>query len=527
MKKFLNKAHLGDVVIQGDGLQYPRKAKVFIGDAKEGYEKGDLLDANAVSEVVGDIIGAAPEALDTIKELAEAIGDDADFINTINNKVDNEVSRAVDAEQDLSDAIDAESDRAIAAEESIQSRLTLNTNSLSDQISAEQTRATAVEQQLDTALQTETSNRTAADQALSGRIDQIIIDSGQSVTGETTRARAAEEALDSKIDQEITDRQTAVTNEATARQNADTTLQDNIDAEQTRAEGAEEALDQAKADKATTLSGYNITDAYTKSETDDLLDEKQDNIADLATIRSGASAGSTAYQKPASGIPSADMATAVQSLLDAASTALQPANLDTLNGKVAALEALVSEDSDPTAAIDKFNEIVAFLEGITNTETLEGIIGGIGSSISAVQDQLTLNTSVLSEQIDAKYTKPNTGVPYSDLSSDVQGSLGLADSAVQDNDYVHTDNNYTTAEKQKLSGIAANAQVNILEGVQVNGSDLQITDKKVDVTIPTTLSDLSDDSTHRLVTDAEKSTWNGKQDAIECATDSDIEAIFA
>jgi hypothetical protein len=33
-------------------------------------------------------------------------------------------------------------------------------------------------------------------------------------------------------------------------------------------------------------------------------------------------------------------------------------------------------------------------------------------------------------------------------------------------------------------------------------------------TIPSALSDLSDDSTHRTVTDTEKSTWNGKQDAL-------------
>jgi hypothetical protein len=32
--------------------------------------------------------------------------------------------------------------------------------------------------------------------------------------------------------------------------------------------------------------------------------------------------------------------------------------------------------------------------------------------------------------------------------------------------------------------------------------------------IPDQLSDLSDDSTHRLVTDTEKSTWSGKQDAL-------------
>lgn len=34
-----------------------------------------------------------------------------------------------------------------------------------------------------------------------------------------------------------------------------------------------------------------------------------------------------------------------------------------------------------------------------------------------------------------------------------------------------------------------------------------------DQTIPTALSDLSDDSTHRLVTDTEKSTWDGKADS--------------
>lgn len=50
---------------------------------------------------------------------------------------------------------------------------------------------------------------------------------------------------------------------------------------------------------------------------------KQDAIADLATIRSGASAGATAYQKPATGIPATDLAAAVQTSLWLADTALQ------------------------------------------------------------------------------------------------------------------------------------------------------------------------------------------------------------
>lgn len=42
-------------------------------------------------------------------------------------------------------------------------------------------------------------------------------------------------------------------------------------------------------------------------------------------------------------------------------------------------------------------------------------------------------------------------------------------------------NDYTTDEKTKLSGIEKGAQANVLEGVQVNGTDLEITNKKVNV----------------------------------------------
>ena len=42
-----------------------------------------------------------------------------------------------------------------------------------------------------------------------------------------------------------------------------------------------------------------------------------------------------------------------------------------------------------------------------------------------------------------------------------------------------------------------------------------LTDKP---TIPTALSDLSEDATHRVVTDTEKTTWNGKADATHIHT---------
>jgi hypothetical protein len=54
---------------------------------------------------------------------------------------------------------------------------------------------------------------------------------------------------------------------------------------------------------------------------------------------------------------------------------------------------------------------------------------------------------------------------------------------VSDANYVHSDNNYTTAEKNKLSRIAAGAQVNKIETVKVNGTALSIDASKA-VNIP-------------------------------------------
>ena len=55
-------------------------------------------------------------------------------------------------------------------------------------------------------------------------------------------------------------------------------------------------------------------------------------------------------------------------------------------------------------------------------------------------------------------------------------------------------NDYTTTEKNKLSGIASGAQVNVIETVKVNGTALSVSNKAVDVTVPTKVSDLTNDS---------------------------------
>lgn len=71
---------------------------------------------------------------------------------------------------------------------------------------------------------------------------------------------------------------------------------------------------------------------------------------------------------------------------------------------------------------------------------------------------------------------------------------------VTDSSYVHTDNNYTTTEKNKLSGVANGAQVNVIETVKVNGTAQTVTSKAVNITVPTKIGDLTNDGNY--VTDA-------------------------
>lgn len=70
-----------------------------------------------------------------------------------------------------------------------------------------------------------------------------------------------------------------------------------------------------------------------------------------------------------------------------------------------------------------------------------------------------------------------------------------------DAEYVHTDNNYTDAEKTKLSGVATGAQVNTIETIKVNGTAQTVTSKAVDIAVPTKTSDITNDSGYITISD--------------------------
>ena len=72
-----------------------------------------------------------------------------------------------------------------------------------------------------------------------------------------------------------------------------------------------------------------------------------------------------------------------------------------------------------------------------------------------------------------------------------------------DANYIHTDNNYTTAEKNKLSGIAAGAQVNKIESIKVNGTAQTITSKAVDITVPTNNNQLTNGAGYQTASEVQ------------------------
>lgn len=92
------------------------------------------------------------------------------------------------------------------------------------------------------------------------------------------------------------------------------------------------------------------------------------------------------------------------------------------------------------------------------------------------------NKITVDDKIDEESTNPvQNKVISAELSKKVNSVSGKGLST----------NDYTNAEKEKLEGIAAGAQVNIIESIKVNGTAQTITDKSVNITVPTNTNQLT------------------------------------
>lgn len=89
------------------------------------------------------------------------------------------------------------------------------------------------------------------------------------------------------------------------------------------------------------------------------------------------------------------------------------------------------------------------------------------------------------------------GQPNGVASLDENGKIVKSDlptDTVYDSNYVHTDNNFTNALKDKLDSVEEGAEPNKIETIQKNGVDLDIVNKTVNVEVPTKTSDILNDS---------------------------------
>lgn len=94
MNKY-NNPRLLNTVVSGTGMKHPMQPHVVVGDTANGFIRGDLMDANAIVELINNIIGGAPDTLDTLKEAADRIAalehDTRDWLtqdDTLASKVD-------------------------------------------------------------------------------------------------------------------------------------------------------------------------------------------------------------------------------------------------------------------------------------------------------------------------------------------------------------------------------------------------------------------------------------------------------
>ena len=104
MNKY-NNPRLLNAVVSGTGMKHPIQPHVVVGDVSNGFIRGDLMDANAIVDLVNsgdvidqetirqavaEVIGTAPENLDTLGEVAETLTDMQD--PTVEGSLANQIS---------------------------------------------------------------------------------------------------------------------------------------------------------------------------------------------------------------------------------------------------------------------------------------------------------------------------------------------------------------------------------------------------------------------------------------------------
>lgn len=279
-----------------------------------------------VEKYIHDLVDGADDALDTLKELAEALNNDPNFATNITNRLtelrtqlEAEVTRAKNRENELASQIKIVNDNLVNSVNTLNATILKVVQDITRMIETINARIQKVEDRVGD-LEVETDNnlteakeyakelvdkeaaeRRAADEKLTEAVHQVqldhtrdIADLNNKILTEASERANADVALESKLNTEISDRKTAdqeleskinaeaaartaqdevlhqqIVKETSDRQNADNGLQQNI---------TQEAQNRQNAD--TVLQNSIDNEKETRIAQDEILDHK---IEDLKT----------------------------------------------------------------------------------------------------------------------------------------------------------------------------------------------------------------------------------------------------
>lgn len=268
-----------------------------------------------VKQMISDLVDGADDALDTLKELAEALGNDPNFATTITNKLTDlrtalteEVNRAKEAEAALGVAVAAVQDNLeygldqinkkidtvkadLKAEiDRVEKKVDKNAEDIKDLEDKVNQGNGELEKELKDLIQKEKDERIAADNEIKESVNDLktlhINDKASlesKIAEETANRTNADTVLDSKINEEITNRQAdtlalqgkidqekvdrhsedqvlhnEISKEVTDRTNADNALQGNIDKEVQARTVADQVLQNNIDSEATTRAAQDL-----------------------------------------------------------------------------------------------------------------------------------------------------------------------------------------------------------------------------------------------------------------------------
>lgn len=434
---------------------------------------GGLLQVEHDDTLVGLGTTAVPLGINPeyTKELTDKIGTVADALanETTNREQADELLRQ--EIKDNTESIGNNTDAINALNTNLNAEITAR-----EQGDAEINKAISA---LNSGLQAESTARADADAILQENIDS------------EASTRASEDA---KLAADIVKNATAISDEAKARNQADAALQDSI---------TKEATTRSNADKA--LQSGIDAEATARTSADDALQTSiTKNASDITTLRNDVDGLGDQVHEIETKIPG--NASASNQL----ATKADVTGLETSLAKVATTGSYNDLGDKPTIGnailtITRNNESAGnFTANATENKTINISVPVSASDVNALPDGTKYGASV---SLTMDSTTYKVSASLKDQNGDVLGTVQTIDLPLES---VVVSGSYDATTKEVVLTLEDGSEIRFSVADLVDGLQTEITETNK------LSADLVDDSTsvNKFVTSAEKTTWNGKQDAI-------------